>query len=88
MKRTVIVTLEVEFGDLSGDARKAIAKETEEHPDELPGLVDYEASELAEPFGYLETAIDTEEFLAGSDIMASITASQVIECKFKEADEQ
>lgn len=34
MKRTVIVTLEVEFEDLSDDARKVIAKETEEHPDE------------------------------------------------------
>lgn len=83
MKRTVIVTLEVEFEDLSDDARKAIAKETEEHPDELPGLVDYKASELISPYGYQVSIID-----GGHDIMASITASQVIECKFKEADEQ
>jgi hypothetical protein len=88
MKRTLIVTLEVEFEDLSDDAREETANLIEELPEELPSLADYEASELAEPFGYLKTAIDTEEFLAGSDIMASITASQVVECKFKEADEQ
>ncbi|MBL4839640.1 MAG: hypothetical protein JKY47_02280 [Thalassospira sp.] len=83
MKRTVIVTLEVEFEDLSDDARKAIAQETEEHTDELLRLVDYKANELISPYGYTVVIIDSE-----CGIMASMTASQVVECKFKEADEQ
>lgn len=88
MKRTLIITAEFDFEDLSEEARAEMAKEVEEHPDELPSLADYEASELAEPFGYIETAIDTQELLAGSDIIANLTGGRVIESKYKEADEQ
>lgn len=88
MKRTVIMTLEVDFEDLTDDKRAAIAKECEEHPEELPSLADYEASELADPFSYLETAIDTQDFLAGSELIADLTGSRVTACQYKEADEQ
>lgn len=88
MKRTLIITLEVDFEDMSDDARAEIAKEVEEHPDEIPSLTDYEPSDLAEPFGYLKTAIDTQEFLAGSDIIADLTGSRIINSKYKEAEEQ
>lgn len=88
MKRTIIVTLEVDFEDLPDDKRAAIAKECQERPEELPSLADYEASELAEPFSYLETAIDTDDFLAGSELIADLTGSRTIESKYKEADEQ
>lgn len=88
MKRTLIMTIEVDFEDLSDEKRAAIAKECEEHPEELPQLADYEASELAEPFGCLDTAIDTQDFLAGSEIIADLTGSRVTAYQYKEAEEQ
>ncbi|HBN47621.1 hypothetical protein [Thalassospira xiamenensis] len=88
MKRTIIMTLEVDFEDLPDAKRAAIAKECEEHAEELPSLADYEASELADPFSYLDTAIDTQDFLAGSELIADLTGSRIIDSKYKEAEEQ
>ncbi|MDG4721741.1 hypothetical protein [Thalassospira aquimaris] len=87
MKRVLNLSLSITFDDMSEADRKESAIDYGCSHLELPKLADYEASDLAEPFANLKTAIDTDEFLAGSELLAAIVDCKVVSSEFVE-DEQ
>lgn len=87
MKKTLILTMEVEFEDLSEEEREDIAECTGDTPETMNDLSDYGAPDLAEPFGLLETAIDVDDLLSGSEIYAKVSNIRIRNQHFKAEDE-
>ena len=86
MKRTLVVTMEVDVTDYSAAERKEFAREGDCKPSELPGARDADPFDVADAIA--ESLPINEEIFAGSMLYVKIASAKPTKAAWKAAQPQ